>query len=143
MNIRIFVCLTLFGGLLSMANAQEDRKIKFEKTTHEFGSLDKGDPAEYTFQFTNVSGGPVKLSRVKASCGCTTPSYSKDEIAAGDQGEIKVKYNSNRVGPFTKTVTVTYDSVERPIILYIKGNVKNTAAQDNGVYTQPIGNLSF
>ncbi|MEL7342697.1 MAG: DUF1573 domain-containing protein, partial [Bacteroidota bacterium] len=118
MNLQFFFSLGLVLLLAVPARAQQDTKIKFEKTTHNFGTLEKGAKCEYTFQFTNVSENPIKLGRVKASCGCTTPSYTKDEVAPGATGTINVKYNSQRVGPFNKTVTVTYDSVERPIVLY-------------------------
>ncbi|MEM6345157.1 MAG: DUF1573 domain-containing protein [Bacteroidota bacterium] len=142
MKLRLFFSLAL-AMLLSVAVfAQESPKIKFEKTTHDFGELEKGAPCEYTFQFTNVSDAPIKLGRVKASCGCTTPSYTKEEVAPGANGTIHVKYNSQRVGPFSKTVTVTYDSVERPVVLYIKGKV-NTVEDPYAAYPNKLGNLAF
>ena len=110
MKTRIAFLLSALFLAATMVSAQQVRKIKFEKTTHEFGKVGFGDPAEYTFKFTNVSDAPVTLSRVKASCGCTTPSWTKEEVAPGNTGEIKVKYNTNRPGAFTKTVTVTYDT---------------------------------
>lgn len=119
------------------------QKIKFEKTTHEFGEIQKGDPAEYTFSFTNVTSEPIKLSRVKASCGCTTPSWTREEIQPGAKGEIKVKYNTARVGKFTKTVTVNVDMEDRPTILYIKGNVNPGEANTNANFPQRSGNLAF
>lgn len=139
--IYFFFTTCFFIGL--NAQAQEDRKIKFNETTHEFGKLKKGDPAEHTFVFTNTSKELVSLSRVKASCGCTTPSWTRDPIKPGETGEIKVKYNSARIGPFTKTVTVTYDSLEKPVVLYIKGNVENTEVQDVTLYRHNLGGLSF
>lgn len=119
------------------------QKIKFNKTTHEFGEIEKGAPAEYTFMFTNVTEEPIKLSRVKASCGCTTPSWTREEIAPGKDGTIKVKYNTNRVGKFTKTVTVNVDMADRPTILYIKGNVNPGASNVNANFPQRSGNLAF
>lgn len=126
--------------------AQDNARIKFEETTHQFGDIDKGAPAEHTFVFTNTSEEPVTLTRVKASCGCTTPSWTREEVAPGQTGEIKVKYNTQRLGPFTKTVTVNYDSAARPIVLYIKGKVNNTgaaASQVANIYKRPMGNLAF
>ncbi|GAB4405971.1 MAG: hypothetical protein OHK0039_07330 [Bacteroidia bacterium] len=132
------VCLLLAGSLY----AQE--AIKFEKTTHEFGELQQGDDATYTFRFTNTSAEPVKLTNVRASCGCTTPTWTREAVAPGATGEILVKYSTvNRPGPFTKTVSVTYDSVARPIVLYIKGNVAGApqAPVQNFVHSQ--GSLAF
>ncbi|MEL6591500.1 MAG: DUF1573 domain-containing protein [Bacteroidota bacterium] len=142
MNLRIFFSLALILLLAAPSWAQQDTKIKFEKTTHDFGTLEKGAKCEYTFQFTNVSENPIKLGRVKASCGCTTPSYTKEEVAPGSTGTIHVKYNSQRVGAFNKTVTVTYDSVERPIVLYIKGRVNNVE-DPYAAYPNKLGNLAF
>lgn len=142
MKLRLYFSLTLALLLSAPLFAQEATKIKFEKTTHDFGELEKGAPCEYTFQFTNTSEQPIILSRVKASCGCTTPSYTKEEVAAGASGTINVKYNSQRVGPFNKTITVTYDSVERPIVLYIKGKV-NAVDDPYAAYPNKLGNLAF
>jgi hypothetical protein len=148
MKLRLLVCI-LLGLVWGLnAQAQDAAKIKFEKTTHQFGELKKGAPAEYAFSFTNVSEEPVTLTRVKASCGCTTPAWTREPVAPGETGEIKVKYNTNRIGPFTKTVTVNYgeQGITRPIVLYIKGQVNNTENADPqvaSVYKRPMGNLAF
>ncbi|MCI4670549.1 MAG: DUF1573 domain-containing protein [Bacteroidia bacterium] len=133
----------LFALLMLVSIGLSAQKIKFEKTTHQFGTLEKGDPAEYTFTFTNITEEPIKLSRVKASCGCTTPSWPREEVAPGAKGEIKVKYNSNRIGKFTKTITVNVDAADRPTILYIKGNVNPGQPNDNVNFPQKSGNLAF
>lgn len=145
MKIRSLLILSLLLFLTSGVIAQDQgtHKIKFEKTTHDFGEIDKGDKAEYTFQFTNTSNEPVKLSRVKASCGCTTPAWTKEEVAPGATGNIKVSYNTQRIGGFSKTVTVTYDSLERPVVLFIKGTVNNTANPLELEFPNKQGNLSF
>ncbi|MDX2245980.1 MAG: DUF1573 domain-containing protein [Bacteroidia bacterium] len=138
----ITLLFVLFFSVLSYA--QEDSKIKFEKTTHDFGNLAKDAPAVYSFKFTNTSEAPVVLSRVKASCGCTTPSWTKESVAPGKTGEINVEYNTSRVGPFTKTVTVTYDTLAKPVILYIKGNVEQPAGGEDFIaFAHNIGGLSF
>jgi len=130
----IFLCFTL--------SAQEGTQIKFNETTHQFGKIKKNGPAETVFTFTNVSEEPIKLSQVKASCGCTTPSWTKNEVAPGETGEIAVKYNTARVGPFTKTVTVRYGEGAKPILLYIKGEVENdTQIEDKHAYQ--IGGVGF
>lgn len=117
--------------------------IKFDETTHDFGMLKRGDPAEHTFTFTNTSSAPVSLTYVKASCGCTTPSWTREEVEPGKTGTIDVKYNSYRVGRFTKSVTVKYDSVAKPVVLYIKGEVESPPPSDEEIYTISQGGLSF
>jgi Protein of unknown function (DUF1573) len=99
--------------------------IQFKETTHDFGTLDQGAPTETVFKFKNISKEIVKLSNVKAACGCTTPDWSKAEIAPGESGEIKVSYNSQRVGVFNKSVAVSYNDRTDPITIYIKGQVNS------------------
>jgi hypothetical protein len=106
--------------------------IQFEETTHDFGTLEQGAPTETVFKFKNISTQVVKLSNVKAACGCTTPDWSKDEIAPGGKGEIKVSYNSQRVGMFNKSVAVQYNDRTDPITIYIKGNVNAKEAVAGG-----------
>ncbi|RMG65508.1 MAG: DUF1573 domain-containing protein, partial [Bacteroidetes bacterium] len=145
MKVNITSLLVLTCCLFSLPlSAQNPTKIRFEETTHDFGEIPRGTPVEHTFSFTNQSEEPVTLQRVRASCGCTTPAWTKDPIAPGATGDIKVRFNAAAPGPFTKTVTVTYDSVERPMILYIKGKV---AAPDDGgqssTFVHQQGNLAF
>ena len=69
-------------------------QITFEKTVHDFGVFDEGKIVEYTFKFKNTGDKPVWLTRVKPSCGCTTPQWTRDTIPPGGSGSILVKYNS-------------------------------------------------
>ncbi|MEO0896673.1 MAG: DUF1573 domain-containing protein [Bacteroidota bacterium] len=133
----------IFTAILAFSTLAFGQSIKFEKTTHDFGKMEKGDLAEHTFTFTNTTDADLKLSRVKASCGCTTPSWTNTAVAPGATGEIKVKYNTSRIGPFTKTVTVTVNEAERPTILYIKGAVNTPLANSDVNFPNKIGNLGF
>ncbi len=81
--------------------------IKFDKTKHDFGNIVEGDSAVYDFVFTNTGTNPLKISKVKPACGCTTPSYTKEAVAPGEKGFIRVKFDSNgRAGKANKDVTV-------------------------------------
>lgn len=111
---------------LGLYAQEEDKSIEFDNTTHDFGDLKKGAPCSHVFKFTNVTDHPVKLTHVKASCGCTTPQWTRDAIEPGKTGEIKVSYDSNRIGPFNKSVRVMVDSATAPILIYIKGKIENT-----------------
>lgn len=149
MKIRYASAFLLFAFAWLSIQAQ-DHRIKFNETTHNFGTLKKGAPAEFEFEFTNISEAPVKLTRVKASCGCTTPKWSREEIKPGATGTIKVKYNSNRIGPFNKSVRVEYDSLPTPLVLFIKGKVEQEATakpeekgSSNINYGIPRGDLAF
>ena len=75
------------------------------------------------FVFTNNGTEPLVIKNAKGSCGCTVPTWPRKPIAAGETAEIGVKYATNRVGKFTKTITLTTNVSKKPVILTIKGEV--------------------
>ena len=100
-------------------------RISFSETEHNYGTIIKGGDGDCEFTFTNEGNEPLILQNVKASCGCTTPSYTQKPVMPGQIGTIKVHYNTNNVGGFSKTVTVTSNAVDNPrTVLRIKGTVK-------------------
>nr|MDP6908462.1 DUF1573 domain-containing protein [Flavobacteriales bacterium] len=77
------------------------------------------------FVFTNSGTEPLIISKAKGSCGCTVPEWPKEPIAPGAKASIKVKYDTKRVGPISKSVTITSNSVDSSTaLLKIKGSVK-------------------
>ncbi|MBL7711120.1 MAG: DUF1573 domain-containing protein [Chitinophagaceae bacterium] len=95
----------------------------FKTPVHDFGIIQEGPTADHEFEFTNVGKEPIIISNVSASCGCTTPSYSKDPVLPGKKGTIKASYNTQgRVAPFTKTITITSNVGVK--VLTIKGEVE-------------------
>lgn len=116
------ILLVALVALVSLA-AQAQAKIEFKSETIDYGQIDKGSDGLRVFEFTNTGDQPLVISDVKSSCGCTVPEKPKEPIAPGKTGEIKVKYDTKRVGPIRKTVTV-YSNAEQPIkALKIKGQV--------------------
>ncbi len=105
-------------------------EITFDIISHDFETLQKGDECSYEFKFKNTGKDPLILSNCQASCGCTTPSCPKEPILSGGTGVIKVKYDSNRVGVFTKTVTVTSNAKNGSVVLTIKGKIEGPAQED-------------
>ncbi len=97
--------------------------IVFEKTVHDFGDIPYKSDAKVTYTFKNISSKPIALTNVRASCGCTTPEWSKEPIAKKKKGKIVVSYDTNRIGSFNKTISVFTDRQEHPIQLQVKGNV--------------------
>lgn len=98
--------------------------LKFEADKHDFGMIDEGLQAVHEFTFVNTGNAPIILSDVRASCGCTTPSWTKEPIAPGAKGSIKASYNSEgRPGTFVKSITITSNATEPSKIVYIKGVV--------------------
>lgn len=100
-------------------------KFRFQKEVHDFGLVSEGELAIYDFKFTNVGDEPIVMSNVKASCGCTTPSWPREPILPGKEGMIKVQYNSKgRVGIFNKSITITSNAEPATKVLRIKGIVE-------------------
>lgn len=96
--------------------------IQVKETTHDFGKIPQGRPASYVFEITNIGKEPFKLDNVQAACGCTTPQWSKDEIAPGASSKVTVGYNAYAEGYFEKTITLQYN-LGQSKVLVIKGTV--------------------
>lgn len=97
--------------------------MAFEEMTYDFHTVPEGPAAEHEFHFKNTGKEPINISKVQASCGCTTPSYSKDPVLPGKEGVIKASFNTNgRPNAFTKTITVVSNAGTK--VLTIKGNVE-------------------
>ena len=111
-----------FIGLISFSiNAQA--KIEFKSDTIDYGTIDKGSDGVRVFEFTNTGDEPLIISKVSSSCGCTIPKKPKDPILPGKTGEIEVKYDTNRVNPIRKTITVISNAETPTVALKIKGLV--------------------
>ena len=105
-------------------------EITFEEIIHDFGTLQKGDDCTVDFKFKNTGKEPLILANCQASCGCTAPTCPKEPIVPGASSVIKIKYDSNRVGVFSKTVTVTSNAKNSPVTLSIKGKIEGPAQEE-------------
>ncbi len=111
----------------------EGPQMKFKSKTIDYGEIEENsDPYRY-FQFTNTGTDPLLITSAKGSCGCTVPTYPTEPIGAGESGEIKVRYATNRIGPFKKTVTLTTNTKEGTITLTIKGKVHKKAEESEAI----------
>jgi hypothetical protein len=121
---KLFFLLVLAAPLLVVA--QDVSELKFVEEIHDFGLIKESDgPAEYKFEFTNVTQEPITITNVRASCGCTTPSWTKTPVMPGESGQVTAVYNpKNRPGPFNKTLTVTTTGKRGNILLRIQGKVE-------------------
>jgi hypothetical protein len=97
--------------------------IKFKTEIVDYGTITQNSDGTRLFTFTNTGDAPLLITNVKTSCGCTVPSYSKSAILPGETGELNIKYDTKRLGAFTKTVTVTSNSEGGKKILKIKGHI--------------------
>ncbi|UCH13483.1 MAG: DUF1573 domain-containing protein, partial [Bacteroidales bacterium] len=107
-------------------NTKVDKKapvITFETLEYDYGTIYQGDDGKCEFVFKNTGKNPLVLSNVRPSCGCTVPKWSKEPIKGGDNSSIEVKYNTKRVGSFSKSITVHSNASNTPVVLKIKGKV--------------------
>lgn len=96
--------------------------LELKEGVFDFGMIPQGKPVYHTFQVTNNGKTPLRVDNVTASCGCTTPEWSREPIAPGATGTVRVGYNAAAEGPFEKMVTVQYNGNSTKQII-IKGNV--------------------
>ena len=136
---------TLCMALAAVAMMAQDPVITFEKTEHDFGKINEGDGrVSVVFSFKNEGMAPLVLSNVRASCGCTTPTWTKEPVEPGQTGSITVTYNPNgRPGRFQKTVTITSNASEPTKKVYIKGEVIPKQAKPVNRYTVAVGELNM
>ena len=137
-KIVLLAALAIFG--VTSVNAQKDSKkaaaskvvtpkvdgagMVFENETIDYGTIQHNANGDREFVFTNNGNKPLKIESTQGSCGCTVPQKPEGDIAPGAKGVIKVHYATDRVGPFTKTVTVNSNAAgQETKILTIKGNV--------------------
>lgn len=97
--------------------------IVFDKTTHDYGTVIKGGDGTCEFKFRNTGVEPLILSNVSSSCGCTVPEWPREPILKGKSASIKVKYDTNRVSPINKSITVMSNAKGGSVTLRIIGNV--------------------
>jgi len=127
LNIAILLVLTL--SFFSAAPTEFDKYntkvavMKFKTEVIDYGTITQNSEGKRLFTFSNKGDAPLLITNVKTSCGCTVPSYSKAPILPGSIGELEIKYDTKRLGAFTKTITVMSNAEGGNKILKIKGNI--------------------
>ena len=135
--IQIGAIFSLFGAM-----AQELSQLEFDHTTWNFGDVyEQKGSVEHTFYFKNGSSKPIVILDAMSGCGCTTPSYSRKPILAGEKGEIKVAFDpTNRPGKFSKGVSVLTSASNKPITLMLEGVVIPREKSVEELYPFDLGN---
>lgn len=124
---------------LNAQNAESGPVIEVNKDVHDYGTIEQHGNGVCEFEVTNTGTEPLIISKAKGSCGCTVPSYEKEPIMPGQSSTIKVKYDTKRVGPINKSVTITSNASNAPTkVLRIKGTVQ---ASESGA-TSPMKDAS-
>lgn len=127
---RIFSTLC-FVAMMVAVLAVGTAEIKFDQTSHSFGSFSADSPkVTCKFKFTNTGNGPLVIHQAIASCGCTVPQYPKEPIKPGESGEITVTYNGagKFPGHFRKSITLRTNAKQEVVRLYVEGDM--TPASD-------------
>ena len=132
---KLFLSLMLVTGF-TLASAQNvitadvpqteessNATIDFVSKVVDYGTIEHNADGARKFVFTNNGTEPLLIKNAKGSCGCTVPTWPREAIAPGATAEIGVKYATNRVGKFTKTITLTTNASKKPVILTVKGEV--------------------
>jgi hypothetical protein len=122
---------------------QKKANISFKDVSHDFGTIkENGGNVIYEFKFKNIGDDTLKLINVHASCGCTTPHWTKEPVAPGKSGFVSATYDPlNRPGDFNKTITVTTNSENQNVVLTIIGKVLAREKTIAEIYTQKIDSL--
>jgi hypothetical protein len=125
---KLFFTLSILGFFAVGLHAQENPVAKtdsivFDKMVHDYGTVEQNGDGLCEFKFTNKGKEPLVLTNVRSSCGCTVPEWTRDPIPPGQSGVIKVKYDTRRLGPINKSITVSSNAANSMVALRITGNV--------------------
>ena len=121
--ISILLCFCYTNGF-------SQAEITFESEVVDYGTIEKGADGVREFKFTNTGSSPLYITQVRSSCGCTIPKKPIDSIMPGVEEVIEVKYDTNRVGPIRKTITVSSNAVTPVVALQIKGTVEEPEEEE-------------
>ncbi len=125
---RLFLFSLLFTVFFSVKAQTPPPKpgpyLKFAEKTHEFADIYEGDSVKYVFKFVNEGTAPLILSEAIVTCGCTTPTLTKDPVMPGASGEVKVVFKSaGKMGIQNKVVTILSNATNNPERISIRVNV--------------------
>ncbi len=122
MKTILTIMIVVLAGF-STLTAQNTPKFEFKSEMIDYGEIEKGSDGVRVFEFKNIGDAPLIIENVYSSCGCTIPTWPKAAIQSGESGKIEVKYDTNRVGPIRKTITIYSNTDEPTKALKIKGKI--------------------
>jgi hypothetical protein len=100
------------ANAVNTTTAKPAEVLQLKETSYNFGKIQQGRPVTHNFEVVNTGKEPLMLDNVQASCGCTTPEWSRDAIQPGASTTIKVGYNAAAEGDFAKTITIHYNNLQ-------------------------------
>lgn len=127
--LSLSICFTAIAqATVPVVNQSKEEVLQLKETQYDFGKIAQGKPVTHIFEVINTGKEALVLENVQASCGCTTPEWSRQPIAPGTAQQITVGYNAATEGSFEKSITIFYNKGQMKTIL-IKGNVWKTPDQ--------------
>lgn len=140
---KLFLALVIafLGG--DALGQQDKAQAKFEEEIYNFGEIkEDGGKVTHTFNFTNSGGQPLIVHNVRASCGCTSPDWTRQPVQPGNKGFVKATFDPrNRPGNFNKSVIVTTNGKDPTIVLRITGKVLPKERTIEDIYPREMGNI--
>ncbi len=133
-------------SLISQTFAESaDKVVAFDRKVYDFGDIALSDGAvNCTFTFTNISNSPIVVHNVVASCGCTTPEWTKQPVLPGKEGVIKARFSNDQgEGAFDKSLTVYFSNINRPVVLRLRGFSHKKEKEIKDMYDVLVGPLGF
>jgi hypothetical protein len=111
----------------NVAASENAAVMSFEQTEYDFGTIKQGTVVDHTFKFTNTGKSPLIIESASASCGCTAPDWTKTPVAPGEQGEVKVQFNSTgKMGQQSPMVTIRANTEPNIMRISMKGTVEGS-----------------
>ncbi len=117
-TILFFTVILVF----SAAKVKAQAKAHFPEMIHDFDTLTQYGKCQHDFMLINTGDEPLVIANVKTSCGCDVPNWDKEPVLPGDTTYVNYKYDSKRIGPINKTMTIQSNDPENPVIVVrVKG----------------------
>ncbi|MBK9108986.1 MAG: DUF1573 domain-containing protein [Saprospiraceae bacterium] len=151
-NILTLIALVLFLGIVSAqttpaevpaATKTTGPHLEWESTVVDYGEIKKGSEPLRKAVFTNTGTEPLIIMSARGSCGCTVPTWPKEPIMPGEKGVIEIRYDTQRVGPINKSVSVTTNEGGQESRINLKGNIsadeEQTLPKNDGNILTPKG----
>lgn len=137
--------MILLASAFTLYSQQKNANISFGSTVHDFGEIEEADgTVNYKFEFLNTGNEPLIVQRVTSSCGCTTPSWTKEPVMPGEKGFVNAEFNpKNRPGHFDKYINVQTNSSTPTVRLRITGKVIPKPLSNEEIYRYAMGDIRF
>lgn len=137
--MKKFLILSVFALFLGVNSYAQDGEIKstegpimdLESLDVDYGTIEQHSDPVRTVAFTNSGTEPLVIKNARGSCGCTVPIYPKEPILPGETNEIEIRYDTKRLGPFSKTVKITTNDGNDPLVIKVHGKVLKPEDEDN------------